>query len=123
MSKIFFSAGSKKVRFNEKLRSFSGNPKAYLKNYMIIYRSLNQNKTWNCFYWKPNILYDFVTYCSLLLRMVSLNLWHFKLQRLYLYFSIPSGLYKILFSKEWFEKENNDKKVKNKVITDLFRFN
>ena len=54
-----------------KLRYFLENPKTYLKNNLIISRSINQNKIRNCFHWKPNILNDFVTYGSLLLPRPS----------------------------------------------------
>ena len=51
----------------ENCNYFFENSKTYLNNNLTISRSINQNKTWNCFHWKPNILYDFVTYGSLLL--------------------------------------------------------
>ena len=37
-------------------------PKTYLKNNLTISRSINLNKTWYCFHWKPNIFHVFVTY-------------------------------------------------------------
>ena len=43
--------------------------KDVLTKYLMISRSINSTKTWNCFHWKPSIFYVFVTYGSLLLRL------------------------------------------------------